>query len=65
MRTVGRVGVSKSREVDVDTLLDSGADISVIDPNLALELGLAYANVALPPAPRWGNGQAGLCYGAF
>jgi hypothetical protein len=47
------------------TLLDTGAEISVIDPVLALELRLVEAPVALPERPRWGDGGAGHCHGAY
>ena len=35
----------------VDTTLDTGAELNVIDPKLAIQLRLAKAQAALPKAP--------------
>jgi transposase InsO family protein len=51
--------------VAIETLLDTGAEMNVIDPSLALQLRLPVAEVALPKAPAWGSGNPAYCYGAY
>ena len=52
-------------QVPLTATLDSGAELNVIDPKLAIQLRLAIADVALPKAPAWGDGKTTFCYGAY
>ena len=52
-------------QVPITATLDSGAELNVIDPKLAIQLRLATADVALPKAPAWGDGKTAFCYGAY
>jgi hypothetical protein len=57
--------VTSNKREPVLTLLDIGADFSIINPSLALRLRLLIAEVALPRALVWGSGSATHCYGAY
>ena len=58
--TIRALGVEREEE----TLLDTGGEISLIDPALAMLLRLPTAEVALPKNASWGGGQKPHCYGA-
>jgi hypothetical protein len=55
---------SDKREL-VLTLLDIGADFSVINLSLALRLRLPIAEIALLRALAWGSSSAIYYYGAY
>jgi hypothetical protein len=57
--------VLPDNKLAVETTLDTGAELNVIDPKLALQLQLPIAAAALPKMPAWGDGKVVHCYGAY
>jgi transposase InsO family protein len=49
---------------EVLTTLDTGADVNVISPTLALELELKEAGIP-EPRMRWGGGTTAFCHGTY